>query len=293
MAHYRVLAAIVYLSAVAMAWEAPSYDGFTRDWQATFAGSSGTLPDTRDWNIRTGDLGVNNELQVYTSNPRNVQLSGGTTLQLVPWEDWSIPKGWTSGRVESTHTFTPQPGKLTRAEAVIRFGDNPISNKQGMWPAFWMLGDVLRNGGQWPSCGELDILEAVNGQLTGYGTAHCHVYPGGICNESNGIGGNIDIPDQSWHTWRIEIDRRDGNWAAQTITWFRDGQQFHQISGSRVGNAKVWATLAQSPLYFILNVAVGGGWPGNPNGATLDGYGSMMEIGYVAHYSTAYVHDEL
>jgi beta-glucanase (GH16 family) len=171
-----------------------------------------------------------------------------------------MPKGWTSGRIESTHTFTPQPGKLTRAEAAIRFGDNPISNKQGMWPAFWMLGDVLRNGGHWPACGELDIFEAVNGQLTGYGTAHCDVYPGGICNESNGIGGNIGIPDQGFHTWRIEIDRRDGNWAAQTITWFRDGEQFHQISGSRIGNANIWATLAQSPLYFILNVAVGGGW---------------------------------
>ncbi|KAI9164051.1 endo-1,3-beta-glucanase [Paramyrothecium foliicola] len=293
------LAAIISTAAVAVAWDAPQYQGFTRDWQATFSGSAGNLPSTRDWNIRTGDLGVNNEFQVYTSNPRNVQLSGGNTLQLVPWRDNTIPKGWTSGRIESTYTFTPQAGKITRAEAAIRFGDNPISNKQGIWPAFWLLGDIIRHGGRWPACGELDIMESVNGQLRGYGTAHCDVFPGGICNEGQGIGNSIEIPDQSWHTWRIEIDRQNGNWAAQTITWFRDGQQFHQITGSRIGNAGVWATLAQSPLYFILNLAVGGDWPKPPNGATLDGYGSMIEVGYVAQYSSASVasvasaHEEL
>lgn len=260
MSHHRVLATIVSLAAVATAWDAPQYAGLDLDWQATFAGSAGTLPDTGDWNIVTGDLNVNGELEVYTSDSRNLQLSGGSTLQLVPWRDSSASKGWTSGRIESTYTFTPQPGKVTRVEASIRFGDSPIENKQGIWPAFWLLGDSLRHGVKWPGCGELDILETVNGQLRGYGTAHCDVYPGGICDETNGIGNNIEIPDQSWHTWRIEIDRRNGDWTGQTITWFQDDRQYHQISGSRIGNADVWATLAQSPLYFILNVAVGGGW---------------------------------
>jgi beta-glucanase (GH16 family) len=193
-----------------VAWEAPNYAGFTKVWQDTFAGAGGSLPDTGRWNIIEGYLNVNAELEVYTASTRNVQRSGGDTLQLVPWRDASALKGWTSGRIESKYVFTPQAGRITRAEANLRFGTCSTNNKQGIWPAFWMLGNILRNGGSWPSCGELDVMETVNGQLTGHGTVHCHVYPGGICNEGTGIGNTIAIPDQSWHTWRIEFNRATG-----------------------------------------------------------------------------------
>ncbi|CAM1504933.1 Fc.00g025240.m01.CDS01 [Cosmosporella sp. VM-42] len=269
-----------------LGWDAPHYGGFTKVWQDTFVGTGGTLPDTGKWNIIKGYLNVNAELEVYTRSTRNVQRSGGATLQLVPWRDTSVFSGWTSGRLESTHVFTPRAGKVTRAEAIIRFGSNPIANKQGVWPAFWMLGNILRNGGSWPSCGELDIMEQINGKLTGYGTVHCNVNPGGICNEGTGIGGRTGIPDQSWHYWRIDFDRTRGSWQSEKITWYLDGRQFHQISGARIGNERVWKSLCHSPVYFILNVAVGGNWPGYPNGATADGYGNMMEVGYVAHYTT-------
>jgi beta-glucanase (GH16 family) len=203
---------------------------------------------------------VNGELETYTSSTANVQLSGGGTLQLVPLKDSSVSGGWTSGRVESKYIFTPSAGKVTIAEAKIRFGSNPTSNKQGIWPAFWILGNSIRSGTAWPECGELDILEAIDGKLTGYGTAHCDVNPGGICNEPNGLGGSITIPDQSWHTWRMAWDRTPSNWQSETITWYMDGKQFHQITGSQIGNSGIWATLCHDPLYFILNVAVGGYW---------------------------------
>jgi len=254
------LTTLLSLSATTLAWDAPGYSGFNRIWQDPFSGASGTLPDTSRWNIIDGYLNVNAELEVYTSSTRNVQRSGGDTLQLVPWRDASALKGWTSGRVESKYVFTPQAGKVTRAEAQIRFGTCAVNNKAGIWPAFWMLGDILRRGGSWPSCGELDIMETVNGQLTGHGTVHCDVYPGGICNEGTGIGNTIGIPDQSWHNWRIEINRAKGSWRDETITWFMDGRQYHQITGARINNERVWNTLAHSPLYFILNVAVGGTW---------------------------------
>ncbi|KAH8168658.1 glycosyl hydrolases family 16 domain-containing protein [Sarocladium implicatum] len=272
------------LAAVASAVEAPNYSGFTRLWQETFSGSAGSRPNGNNWNIIQGDLGVNNELQIYTSSSRNLQLSGGSTLQVVPWRDGSAAKGWTSGRVESRYVFTPGQGEITRAEAQIRFGSG--SSKQGIWPAFWQLGESIRHGVGWPACGEIDILETVNGILTGHGTVHCDVYPGGACNEPNGIGGSVGIPDQSWHTWRVDYDRRSSNFRDQSITWYMDGRQFHQVTGARINNAGVWAALAQSPVFFILNVAVGGNWPGNPNGATQDGYNSMMEVAYVAHYTT-------
>ncbi|KAM3463483.1 hypothetical protein MY5147_009666 [Beauveria neobassiana] len=275
------ISSLLSLAAVTSAWDAPNYGGFYRIWQDNFGGNAGQLPNEGNWNIISGNLGVNNELQVYQRDSRNIQVSGGNTLQVVPFRNGN---GWTSGRIESKYTFTPKGGQVTRVEAAIRFGGNSINNKQGIWPAWWMLGDSIRHGVQWPGCGELDILETVNGQLVGHGTMHCDTFPGGICNEGNGIGASVGFPNQDWHTWRLEIDLRNGNWVDQSIVWYLDGREFHRITGSRINNYNVWRSVAQSPLYFILNVAVGGNWPGYPNGNTQDGYGSMMEVGYTAHY---------
>ncbi|KAK3904820.1 concanavalin A-like lectin/glucanase domain-containing protein [Staphylotrichum tortipilum] len=271
---------------LATAWSPPSYPDLALIWADTFPGSAGSLPNEGNWNILDGNLGVNNELQTYRRSSRTAQISGGTTLQLVPWRDGSVSGGWISGRVESKYTFTPAAGRRTVAEAVVRFGGNGVETKQGVWPAFWMLGDSIRKGTPWPACGELDVLETVNGVLTGYGTMHCNTSPGGICNEPNGRGSSVGIPNQDWQRWRIVWDRAPGDWRSETITWFMNDAQFHQISGSQIGDAGVWASVAASPLFFILNVAVGGNWPGYPNGNTLDGYGAMMEVGYVAHYSS-------
>ncbi|KAK8022838.1 endo-1 3-beta-glucanase [Apiospora rasikravindrae] len=298
----HTLLALAPLVGSSLAWAPPSYSGFNLRWTDAFGGNSGASPDTGNWNIITGDLSVNNELETWcyvlmlpssyplatfayinSSSSRNLQLSGGNTLQIVPWKGGGT-HGWTSGRIESKYTFTPAGGVVTRVEASIRFGSNPISAKQGLWPAFWMLGNSIRNGVQWPGCGELDIMETVNGLLTGYGTVHCDRAPGGICQETQGLGKSIGIPNQEFHTWRLEWDLTSNNWQSQSIKWFLDGQAYHTLTGGDIGNQNVWNTLAHSPMFFILNMAVGGGWPGNPNGATQDGYGAMMEVGYVAHY---------
>ncbi|KAI1504717.1 family 16 glycosyl hydrolase [Biscogniauxia marginata] len=273
--------ALVAVAPTVSAEGAPGYNGYKQIWAETFDGAAGQGVNTNNWNIIT-DINVNNEWQKYTTSTANMQLSGGATLQIVPRKDSNGQ--WTSGRIESKYTFTPPAGAVSMAEARIRFGDNPVANKQGMWPAFWLLGNSLRTGTAWPACGELDIMETVNGALTGYGTTHCDVYPGGACNEPSGIGASTALPDQSWHTWRLVWDRRASTWQGETITWFLDGAQFHQISGQRIGSQSVWNSLAASPLYFILNVAVGGNWPGAPNDSTLDGYGSMMEVAYVSQY---------
>ncbi|KAI1777374.1 glycoside hydrolase family 16 protein [Hypoxylon cercidicola] len=274
-------ASLAALAATASAEGAPGYSGFNLIWADTFDGGAGSPVNGNNWNVIT-NIKVNNEWQTYTTSNQNLQLSGGATVQIVPRKDSS--GAWTSARIESKYTFTPPAGTRTMAEARLRFGDNNPANKQGIWPAFWMLGASIRNGVSWPASGEVDIMETVNGQLTGHGTVHCDQYPGGACNEPNGIGGPVGIADQSWHNWRVVFDRRANTWTGETITWFLDGNQFFQVSGSRIGNQGVWNALAASPLYFILNVAVGGDWPGPPNSATLDGYGSMMEVAYVAQY---------
>jgi len=248
---------VALLPALAHAWGAPSYDGVRLVWAETFPGSSGTPPNAGNWNTIT-NIRVNNELQRYTTSTANLQISGGGTLQIVPWRD--SQGGWTSGRVESKYTFVPAPGRVTFAEAPIRFGDHPVAHKAGLWPAFWLLGEAIRYGTGWPACGEVDIMETVNGQPTGYGTLHCGSYPGGPCNEPYGLGNPVGFGDQGWHTWRVQWDRTPGDWRDETIRWFLDGNLFGSVSGARVGDQAVWSTLAHSPMFFILNMAVGGDW---------------------------------
>ncbi|KAI3317764.1 glycoside hydrolase family 16 protein [Xylariaceae sp. AK1471] len=264
---------------------APDYSsyGYGIVWQENFNGAAGQSVNTNNWNIIQSSNNANNEWETYTTSNQNHQLSGGATLQIVPQNNNGA---WTSARLESKYVFTPSANRRTVVEAKIRFGNNAAGNKQGIWPAFWMLGDSIRRGGQWPQCGEIDILEAINGQVTGYGTVHCDVAPGGICNEYSGIGGSTSFGDNGWHNWRVIIDRTSSAWTSQTITWYRDGNQYMQVSGGRINNLNVWNSLTATPLYIILNVAVGGDWPGAPNANTLGGWGSEMEVAYVAVYQS-------
>src|SRR4051812_28934303 len=100
----RAAGLLPFLPALAHAWGPPSYGGFNLVWAETFAGGEGTPPNAGNWNTIT-NIHVNNELQRYTTSTANLQISGGGTLQIVPWRDGR--GGWTSGRVESRFTFTP------------------------------------------------------------------------------------------------------------------------------------------------------------------------------------------
>ncbi|KAK3332740.1 glycoside hydrolase family 16 protein [Cercophora scortea] len=270
------------LSSLVSALAPPNRPGFNTIWSDAFAGNAGDSPNGDLWNIAQG-IHTNNELQSYTTSNQNIQISGGGTIQIVPRKN---PSGsWFSGRIESKASFTPIAGKVTMMEATLRFGDGNPATKQGIWPAFWMLGEAIHHGTPWPQCGELDIMETVNGIPTGYGTAHCGSETGGACNEPIGQVSTAAVPDNGWHTWTIKIDRTNaGNFRDEVITWMLDGQVYHTLTGATIGDEAVWGTLAHSPLFLILNVAVGGNWPGAPNDATQDGYGSMMEVEYVAVY---------
>ncbi|EFX04547.1 beta-glucanase [Grosmannia clavigera kw1407] len=244
------------LPALTAAFSLPSYNGLSTVWHDDFWGNAGDSPNVTHWNVITGDLGLNNELETYTESNENLQISGGGTLQLIPRRNSSTSSGWTSARIESVDSYTPVPGKNTRS---------------------------MREGTSWPLCGELDILEQVNGKLTGYGTAHCENH----CEEPTGRQGYTSIPSGSnFHTWRLDWDRTSNNWQTESITWSLDGVDFFSINGTTIGDQATWSTLAHSPFYILLNVAVGGTMAGNPDSNTLDGYDSMMEVAYVAVYSS-------
>jgi beta-glucanase (GH16 family) len=234
----------------------PDVAGMRLVWQENFRGPAGSMPNQDVWNIALA-INTNNELETYTTSNRNLQISGGETVQIVPRKS---PSGaWTSGRIETKASWTPPAGGAMMVQAQLRFGGN--TNKQGVWPAFWMMGDAIRHGTQWPLCGELDIMEQINGALTGYGTAHCQQPSGGICNEPIGRGARVGIPDDGWHTWSLKWDRTSNDWRSERITWMLDGNVFQTLTGADIGDAGVWATLAHSPYYIILNVAVGGSFP--------------------------------
>ncbi|CAK7208759.1 hypothetical protein SBRCBS47491_000201 [Sporothrix bragantina] len=307
-----LLAATTLFSGLSTAIQPPTYPGYTITWKDDFTGPAGSAPNANYWRTITGYLNVNGEAEVYTASNNNLQLSGGNTLQLVPQKDPASSgagAGWTSARIETDTAFQPVNGRITRVESSIRMGTNPASQKQGIWPAFWLLGDSIRYGTNWPQCGELDIMEQRNGVATGFGTAHCgSTGNGGICNEPNGLGATVAIPsvsrrssrfkrdvfanatvsadDGAFHVWTISFDLTSSNWQSQIITWALDGRTYFTLTGQRLNNQTVWNSLAHNPLNIIFNVAVGGGFPGAPNAATKGGYGSMMEVQYVAIYSS-------
>ncbi|KAF5027482.1 hypothetical protein F66182_407 [Fusarium sp. NRRL 66182] len=270
------------LASLASAVHAPNRPGLKLIWKDEFRGCQGCAPSEKNWNTAL-NINSNNELQEYTESNKNIQLSGGDTMQLVPWKS---KKGeWTSGRVESKKAFHAKDNTAIRVEAMLRTGTS--AHKQGVWPAFWMMGDALRQGTGWPLCGELDIFERVSGDMTAFATVHCGVKGGGPCNEPEGLGQDVPLPDNDFHTWSIVIDRRPRSWKDEVITWLVDGKPFHSITGAKIADQGTWATLAHSPMYVLLNVAVGGNWPGDPNEATEPGYKNMLEIAYVAVYQAS------
>jgi beta-glucanase (GH16 family) len=273
------------LSGLAAANTPPPTLGMRLVWSDDFTGFAGGSPNPDAWNVMDF-IDTNNEVQEYSTSNANLQISGGGTVQFIPRKS---PEGrWTSGRIETVDSFTPEEGKVMMIAASILIGGNPRANKQGMWPAFWALGDAMRNGVQWPEAGEIDIFEQVSGQAQGYGTVHCGSAQGGPCNEPVGRPVATTMPeDGTFHTWAVRIDRTNADWTAQTITWEQDGNPFYVLHGADIGDLGVWASLAHSPLYVLLNVAVGGNWPGPPNEATMDGYGSMMEVEWVGVWTSS------
>ncbi|RDW83852.1 glycoside hydrolase family 16 protein [Aspergillus mulundensis] len=287
----------------------PPLPGYTLTWHDEFSSSSSTphsdtshLPSSSNWLF---DLGTsypagapawgNNELQSYTTSPQNIRITPQNTLQIIPRlsaGDGGNNGGqgqWTSARIETSSTsFAAAPGGKLYIEARLRTGCAPASHQHGIWPAFWALGESFRaDPTYWPMASEWDFVEVINGQPTTYNTLHCGVDSGtgGPCNEYNGLGnGGVSWSGCEWHVVGFEVDRsgsEGSGWRGETLTWFLDGEQTHVVSGADIGVEGVWETVAHRGHFLLLNVAVGGNWPGYPDGNTVDGEEVGMEVDYV------------
>ncbi|GAB6899921.1 glycoside hydrolase family 16 protein [Kineosporia succinea] len=261
-------------------------DGFTTVWSDDFEGAAKTSPSSDNWIFDIGHSypgGAANwgtgEIAAHTDKTENVSLDGNGNLNITPIRDSS--GNWTSARIETQRTdFAAAEGGVVRFESRIQLPDVSGAEAQGIWPAFWSLGEPFRGTyTNWPGIGEVDVMENVNGENTVHGTLHCGTNPGGVCNESTGLGNSKSgfgtTLQKGFHTYAVELDRSSSD---EELRWYVDGEQFHSVKESQVG-ADVWKNATDHGFFLILNVAVGGGWPGSPTEATASG--KPMVVDYV------------
>lgn len=238
------LAGAVWLLAMP-AGRGQTIPGWTMVWADEFSQPDGSSPDPARWNFDTGGGGWgNNELQHYTARPENARIEGGRLVIEARRENFG-GNAYTSARLVTRDRMTWTHGRI---EARIK-----VPRGQGIWPAFWMLGANIGSVG-WPNCGEIDIMENIGREpRTVHGTIHGPGYSG-----AGGFGGahvlDADLADD-FHLFAVE-------WEAGVIRWFVDGIHYFTATPADLGGSP-W--VFEQPQYLILNVAVGGNWPGNPD----------------------------
>jgi beta-glucanase (GH16 family) len=219
-----------------------------------FDGPAGAAVDGSKWQTETGDNVNNHERQYYTSGTNNAALDGQGHLVITArkenpanYQCWYGTCQYTSARLNTSGKFNAQYGHV---EARMK-----IPRGQGMWPAFWMLGTPVN----WPDSGEIDVMENVGFEpSTIHGTIHGPGYSG-----SGGIGAGYTLPNgqafaDAFHTFAVD-------WAPDSITWSVDGNVYQTRTPADLGG-KTW--VFNKPFFLILNLAVGGYWPGDPDGST-------------------------
>ncbi|MET7855594.1 family 16 glycosylhydrolase [Streptomyces avermitilis] len=224
----------------------------------TFDGAAGSAVDSSKWKVETGDNVNNHERQYYTSGNNNAALDGQGHLVITARKDnpgnyqcWYGRCEYTSARLNTSGKFSAAYG---RVEARMK-----IPRGQGMWPAFWMLGTDIGQVG-WPNSGEIDVMENVGFEpSTIHGTIHGPGYSGeGGIGAAYSLSGGQAFAD-AFHTFAVD-------WAPDSITWSVDGTVYQRRTPADLGG-KTWAF--NKPFFLILNLAVGGYWPGDPNSSTV------------------------
>lgn len=237
--------------------------GWNLVWHDEF---DGTMLDQSSWvyDIGTGPNGDgwgNNELEYYTSRTNNIRVRGDNLIIQALQESYG-GRSYTSARIKTKDKVSWQYGKIV-ARIKVPFG-------KGLWPAFWMLGTNFNNA-NWPSCGEIDIMEMVGGGTIGDKTAYGSLfwYNGGTATfqRSTNIGKALS---QDYHYYEIEW-----NSACIKIRIDQKDYFYYDISSSTYD-------LFRQPFFILLNMAVGGSWPGSPDGSTV--FPQTMMVDWVRVY---------
>lgn len=226
-------------------------------------------PDSEIWNYDIGNGAAegipgwgNNELQYYTDRPENVIIEDGV-LKIIARQESFEGLGFTSARIQTKGKFQRQYGRF-EARMKLPWG-------QGLWPAFWMLGDDNNGTEIWPQIGEIDIMEN-RGQEPTLITGSVHG-PGYSAGES--ISKEFELEgerfDTEFHVFGIE-------WGENYINYYVDDVLYNQITPDDVPGEWVF----NDEFYIIINVAVGGNFVGSPNEQTV--FPQTLEVDYIRVY---------
>jgi len=279
---FRSLAVIPLLLAIALRLlscgggatiQPPPPTGWALAWSDEFSGTNGSAPDSSKWTYDTGGKGWgNNELECYTNQLQNAQIQGGNLVitALAPQSPVTCSDGatnnYTSARIKTQNLFSQAYGRF---EARIK-----IPQGQGMWPAFWMLGNNITSAG-WPTCGEIDIMENIGKEP---GTVHGSLH-GPSSTGTSDASAAFSLPAgqnfaDDFHIYAVE-------WAPGTIRFFVDSNLYETVTQSQWPAGGTW--VFDHPFFIILNVAVGGTWPGSPDQTTQ--FAQQMLVDYVRVYT--------
>jgi len=236
-----------------------SLAGYNMVWSDEFDGDK---VDEANWTYELGngcDIGLcgwgNNELQIYTDTEENALVADGT-LTITARED----SPYSSTRI------------ITKDKREFRFGRIDIRAKmpkgQGIWPAIWMLGSNIDEV-SWPACGEIDIMELVGHEpQRSHGTAHW-----GRAGEGSQFSGNsfslTEEFSERFHVFTLL-------WKSNSLQWYVDETLFHELTPD---DTPGFSYPFNNEFFFILNVAVGGNWPGEPDETTV--FPQTMEVDYI------------
>jgi beta-glucanase (GH16 family) len=245
----------------------PNLPGWTLLWNDEFDGPVGSGVDSSKWNlVNKGDGFGNNELQFYRNGTNNAAMDGNGNLVITAKKESYSGRNYTSAKLESSGKFDHMYGRFESRMKIPR--------GQGMWPAFWMLGNDIGSVG-WPTCGEVDIMENIGREPTMvHGTLHGPGYSGG-----NPLGASYTLPNgaefaDDFHEFAVE-------WEENVVRFYVDDNLYKTRTPADVPSGSRW--VYDHAFYMILNVAVGGQWPGNPDGTTQ--FPQTMTVDYVRVYT--------
>ena len=252
------------------AWgRAPHNSGWILAWSDEFSGPNGSAADPAKWAFETGGGGWGNqELEYYTSRPENARIEHGRLVITARRENYTgsdgVTRAYTSARLKTQGKFSLTYGRI---EARIKI---PLG--QGVWPAFWMLGSDIDQAG-WPQCGEIDIMENIGREpAVVHGTIHGPGYSG-----AQGIGSPFTLPRgrfaDHYHVFAVE-------WEPNQIRFYVDRKLYATRTPADLPLGAKW--VYDRPFFLLLNFAVGGSWPGPPDGRTR--FPQQMLVDYVRVY---------
>jgi len=252
----------------------PPEPGWTLVWNDEFNLPDGSPVDPAKWTQETGNAGWgnNHEREYYTAGTTNAVVQGGSLVITATTQGASQLQcqygtcEYTSARMNTAGKFEQQYGRF---EARIK-----LPAGQGLWPAWWLLGNDIGTAG-WPQCGEIDVMENIGSTpSTNYGSLHGPGYSG-----AQDITGSYSLPggatlSADYHLYALE-------WDATSVHFYVDGVNYETRTPADVPAGDTW--VYDHPFFIILNVAVGGYWPGDPDATTT--FPQTMEVDYVRVYS--------